>query len=124
VVNSQLRFFSQFVGDIDFANLRLEPAEITAGPCEAWAMKSDELVFGWVVNPGAGVANETFTVSGLRDGVYHVRLYKTWQGRYLDAMTITARNGRLECAIPELRTTDGHASNMGDDVAFRVVRKK
>jgi len=87
-------------------------------------MKSAKLVFGWVVNPGAGVANETFTVSGLPDGAYEVRLYKTWQGRYLDAQTLMARNGRLACTIPELRTTDGHASNMGEDVAFRIVRKQ
>jgi hypothetical protein len=87
-------------------------------------MKSDSLIFGWVVHPGVGVANETFAVSGLRDGAYDVRLYKTWQGRRLDTLTIRARNGRLECAIPELRTTDGHASNMGDDVAFRIVPKK
>ena len=84
-------------------------------------MKSDSLIFGWIVHPGVGVANETFTLCGLRDGAYAVRLYKTWQGRYLETRTITAHNGRLECAIPELITTDGHASNMGDDVAFRIA---
>ena len=51
VVTNQMLYFSRFVADIDFANLELEPAAITAGECDAWAMKSDKLVFGWVVNP-------------------------------------------------------------------------
>jgi hypothetical protein len=123
VVTNQMRNFAQFVRDIDFARLTPEPAQITAGNCDAWAMRSGGFVFGWVVNPRTSVANETFTVSGLKDGDYEVRLYRTWRGRYLDPQTLQCRDGKLTVTIPELRTTGGHASYIGNDVAFKVTPK-
>jgi len=121
VVTSQMLYFSQFVSDIDFANLDLQPAEIAAGECDAWAMKSEKLIFGWVVNPRTSAANESFTISSLPDGQYEVRLYRTWRGRYLDSQTIECRNGKLTCTIPELKTTGGHALHIGNDVAFKIA---
>ena len=121
VVTNQLRYFGQFVADIDFAHPDWQPAEISAGPCDAWAMKSDKVIFGWVVNPRTSVANEAFTISGLQDGSYTVRLYRTWRGRYLDPQTIPCREGKLTVTIPELRTTGGHASHIGNDIAFQIV---
>ena len=121
VVTNQMRYFSQFVADIDFANLEFEPAEITAGDCDAWAMKSDKLIFGWLVNPRTSVANETLAISGLPDGSYDVRLYRTWRGRYLDSQRIESRGGKLTCTIPELKTTGGHALHIGNDIAFKIV---
>jgi hypothetical protein len=123
VVTNQMRNFAQFVRDIDFARLSPEPAQITAGACDAWAMRSGDFVFGWVVNPRTSVANESFTISGLKDGDYEVRLYRTWRGRYLDPQTLQCRDGKLAVTIPELRTTGGHASNIGNDVAFKAAPK-
>ena len=123
VVTGQMRHFAQFVGDIDFARLTPEPAQITAGNCDAWAMKSGNFAFGWVVNPRTSVANESFTISGLKDGDYEARLYRTWRGRYLDPQTLQCRDGKLTVTIPELRTTGGHASYIGNDVAFKVTPK-
>jgi len=123
VVTSQMRHFAQFVGDIDFARLSPEPAEITAGNCDAWAMRSGNFAFGWVVNPRTSVANESFTVSGLKDGDYEVRLYRTWRGRYLDPQTLQCRDGKLTIPIPELRTTGGHAAYIGNDIAFKIVQR-
>jgi hypothetical protein len=74
VVTSQIQYFARFAGDIDFARLTPEPAQIAAGACDAWAMRSGDFVFGWVVNPRTSVANESFTISGLKDGDYDVRL--------------------------------------------------
>jgi len=124
VVTHQMRYFAQFVGDIDFAHLDLQPAEIVGDGCDAWAMKSDKLVFGWVVNPQTSVANESFTISGLSDRDYEVRLYRTWRGRYLEPQTAPCRDGKLTVTIPELRTTQGHASHIGNDVAFKIVPKR
>jgi len=123
VVTNQILNFSRFVSNIDFANLDLEPAKITAGDCDAWAMKSDKLIFGWVVNPRTSVANETFTISDLPEGSYEVRLYRTWRGRFMDSQTIKSQNGKLTCTIPELRTTRGHALHIGNDIAFKIVPK-
>jgi len=123
VVTNQMLNFSRFVSDIDFANLSLEPAEITAGDCDGWAMKSDKIIFGWVVNPRTSVANESFTISGLPDGDYEVRLYRTWRGRYMDRHTVECSAGKLTDTIPELKTTGGHALHIGNDVAFKIIPK-
>ena len=123
VVTNQMLHFSRFISEIDFAELDLEPADITAGNCDAWAMKSDKLIFGWVVNPRISVAKESFTISGLRDGKYELKLFRTWRGRYLDKKTVECHGGRLTCNIPELRTTRGHALHIGNDVAFKIVPK-
>jgi len=113
--------FSRFVSDIDFANLALEPAEITAGDCDAWAMKSNKIIFGWVVNPRTSLANESFTISGLPDGTCELQLYRTWRGRYMDKNTVQCAAGKLTGTIPELKTTEGHALHIGNDVAFKIV---
>ena len=121
VVTNQLLHFSRFVADIDFANLDFEPAKITAEDCDVWAMKSDKLTFGWVVNPRVSVAKESFTLSGLQDGEYEVRLYRTWRGQYMDKQTVQCRAGSLTVSIPELTTTRGHAAHIGNDIAFKIV---
>jgi len=123
VVTSQIRHFANFVSDIDFAHLSLKPANIKAGDCDAWAMKSDRTVFGWVVNPRVSVAKESFTVSGLKDGDYEVRIYHTWRGQYLDAETVHCREGKLTVTVPELTRSQDHASYIGNDVAFKIVPK-
>ncbi|MBN2288580.1 MAG: hypothetical protein JXQ83_04555 [Candidatus Glassbacteria bacterium] len=123
VVTNQMAFFSGFVADIDFAGLELAPAVIAAGGCDAYAMKSDKLIFGWVANPRSGVAGEKFTVSGLPDGEYEVLLYRTWRGRYLDRQAVACNGGRLTVTVPELLTARGHASHTGDDVAFKIYPK-
>jgi hypothetical protein len=124
VVTNQMLYFSQFVSKIDFANENFEPAEITAGDCDAWALRAGEFVIGWVVNPRTSVANESFTVSDLRDGKYDVRLYRTWRGRYMDSQTVECRGGKLTCTIPELKTTRGHAQHIGNDIAFKITPGK
>jgi hypothetical protein len=123
VVTNQLLYFSRFVADIPFADLDLRPAAITAGECDAWAMQSKSMIFGWVVHPRVSVANESFTITGLPDGMYVVRLYRTWRGQYLDPDTTDCREGTLTVKIPELRTRGGHALHIGNDVAFKIVPK-
>ncbi len=121
VLTNQMLYFSRFVADIDFANLTLAPASISAGENDAWAMKSDKLVFGWVVNPRVSLANESFTISGLPDGRYAARLYRTWRGSYLEEQIVECRDGALTVKIPELKTTRGRASHIGHDIAFKMV---
>jgi hypothetical protein len=123
VVTNQMLHFSRFVADIDFAALDFEPARITAADCDAWAMKSDKLIFGWVVNPRLSVAREIFTLSGLPDGEYEVRLYRTWRGEYMDTQKVPCKGADLTVRIPELTATKGHAAHMGNDVAFKIVPK-
>ena len=134
VVTNQMHHFANFVSDIDFSHIKLKPAEIKAGDCDAWALKSDEIIgrhhrktneiiFGWIVNPRISVAKESFTISGLKDGNYEVRIYHTWRGQYLNANTLKCQDGKLTITIPELQRSQDHASYIGNDVAFKIVRK-
>ncbi|HUU29837.1 MAG TPA: DUF5060 domain-containing protein [archaeon] len=124
VVTNQMKFFADFTADIDFANLDLSHAEIKATDgCDAYAMKSDRIVFGWVVNPRESVANVKFTVSGLPDGDYEVELYRTWRGEYLEKHTVACSGGKLTDTVPELLTKGGHANHIGNDVAFKIRPK-
>ncbi|HLA39095.1 MAG TPA: DUF5060 domain-containing protein, partial [Candidatus Glassbacteria bacterium] len=53
VVTNQLHYLARFTADIDFAGWEFIPASVAADQgCDAFAMQSDRLVFGWVVNPG------------------------------------------------------------------------
>ena len=123
VVTSQMLYLRRFVDDIDFAGQEWTPAAITAGACDAFAMKSDAMSFGWIIHTRMTLANESFTLTGLQNGEYEVTLYKTWEGISLDPVTVAASNGSLTVSIPELRTTGGHANQIGYDVAFTAVRK-
>ena len=123
IVTNQLRYLGQFVSDIDLAHLALHPTQVDAGACDAWALKSDRLIFGWMVNPQTSLARESFMISGLKDGDYEVRLYRTWRGLYLEPQTLTCRDGKLTVTIPELQTASSHASNIGHDIAFKIVPK-
>ncbi len=123
VLTGELRAFARFVEDIDFAGADWQPLAVKVSAGDGWAMKSDDLIYGWVVNPTSGMAKEAFTLAGLDDGDYEVRLYRTWAGRYLESVTVSAIKGRLAVAIPELLPQDGHANNIGDDVAFKISSK-
>jgi hypothetical protein len=134
VVTNQMHHFANFVSDIDFSHIKLKPAEIKAGDCDAWALKSDEIIgrhhkktdeiiFGWIVNPRISVAKESFTISGLKDGNYEARIYHTWRGQYLNANTLKCQDGKLTITIPELQRSQDHASYIGNDIAFKIVRK-
>lgn len=122
VLSGQTRAFSQFVRDIDFAKAQWQPAKVEMSTGDGWAMKSDATIFGWVANPMSGVAKESFTITGLADGDYDVRLYTTWTGRYLRRTTATAAEGKLTIAIPEAQARDGHVQSIGDDLAFKLTK--
>jgi hypothetical protein len=123
VVTHQMLHFRRFVSDIDFAHLDPHPTPVEAGSSDAWAMKSDRLIFGWIVNPRTGVANESFSITGVPAGDYQVSLYRTWRGQYLEPVTVPSRDGKLTVTIPELQPKGSHAANIGDDVAFKITPK-
>jgi hypothetical protein len=123
VLTPDVDVFARFVREIDFAGVEWHRAEVAMTTGDGWAMKSDELIFGWVVNPTSGVAKESFTIAGLDDGEYEVRLYRTWAGGYLEPETVKTVDGKLTVSIPELSPAGGHANNIGDDVAFKITKR-
>lgn len=123
VVTRSMLYFSRFVRNINFAASEWKPAALNVSAGDGWAMKGDGMIFGWVVNSLNGVANETFTVPGLDDGEYDVQLYRTWRGEYLPVVAATSAGGALTVKVPELRPVGGRAQNIGDDVAFKIVKR-
>jgi Domain of unknown function (DUF5060) len=124
VVTRTMSNFARFVRDINFAATGLKPIVLKMSAGDGWAVQGEAVTFGWVVNPANGIASESFTVPGLDDGDYDVYLYRTWRGEYMDAIPATSTGGTLTVKVPELRPTrDGRGQNIGDDVAFKLVKK-
>jgi len=123
VVAPSMTYFAAFVRGIDFSGTEWNPAAMTVTNADGWAMQSKRMTFGWAVNPLSGVASETVQIRGFEDGEYDVHLYRTWRGLYLDPMTVTASGGALSFQIPELRPRGQRAQNIGNDVAFKIVKK-
>lgn len=124
VVNNQLTSLRRFTNMIPFAHLTgIEPADIKVQKGDAYAMKSNEVVFGWVVNSDADVAGETVTVSSLRNGKYNLRIFHTWRGAFLEEKEVTVTDGTLSFGPPYMRIRGGQANYIGQDMAFLLEYK-
>ena len=123
VVTGQIHSLARFVSDIDFAGAEWTPIAVQTTAGDAWAMRSDKLIYGWFANPTSSVAKESFTIAGLEPGDYEVRLYRTWRGFYMEPQVVAAVDRKLTIAVPELAHRNGRSQLIGDDVAFKVVRK-
>ncbi len=124
VVTHQLTSISRFVSTIKFSKLTQVTsveAKIAGTGGDAFAMKSDQLVFGWVVNPDSDVAGAKVTVSSLVDGNYNLQLYHTWGGRFFHKQKISVSNGSVKFTIPALKIEDGRGQYVGQDLAFMLV---
>jgi hypothetical protein len=123
VIGPSMLYFSMFVRDIDFTAPVWKPVSLTVSDGDGWAMQSDGMTFGWVANSASGIAGETFTIPGLPGGDYEVHFYRTWRGLYLDPVSVRSSGGTLSVQIPELRNRGGRVQNIGNDVAFKIVKK-
>jgi len=124
VVTDQLRHLRRFTDRIPFSELSgLAPVSASNPGGDAYAMKSDQLIFGWAVNADTDMTGKTITIQGIKNGQYSLRLYKTWSGRFIredgvDRKEITAKNGSVTIDIPIQKIEEGHAHYIGQDIAF------
>jgi hypothetical protein len=81
-------------------------------------MKSNEIIFGWIVNSDSDVAGEKITLSSLRNGKYKLMIYHTWRGVFLEEKEINCSDGTITFGPPYMRITGGHANYIGQDLAF------
>jgi hypothetical protein len=123
VLTRTMLHFSRFVRDINFAGAEWRPLALKVSEGDGWAMQSREMTFGWFVNTPGGAASETIEVPGLEDGEYDVHLYRTWRGEYLSPIGAASAGGTLPVKVPELVARGGRAQHVGDDVAFKIVKK-
>jgi hypothetical protein len=120
IVSAQITSIRRFSADIPFEKLsNLSKAEISVSSGDGFAIKSNEMIFGWVVNPQTDVAGKTVQIKNVGGNKYKLRIYHTWRGQYLDTVAIAASNGSLSFTIPVLHM-DSHANYIGQDIAFII----
>ena len=119
VVSNQLLNIRKFTDNIPFSKLsNLSPISVSIADGDGFAMQSDKLIFGWVVNPQTDVAGDLVKITAAKNGKYKLRLFHTWRGEFINESEITASDNTLSFSIPSLKTKGGHANYIGQDVAF------
>jgi hypothetical protein len=124
IVTDQLLHLRRFTERIPFSGLS-NPAPVRANNPggDAYAMRSDQLIFGWAVNADTDMSGKNITLENMNDGQYNLRLYHTWSGRFIrqdgeEKRLIRAREGKISFDIPVLKIERGHARYIGQDIAF------
>jgi hypothetical protein len=123
ILTSQISSLRKFSDQIPFGRLTdLTPASIKSVKGDAYAIKSNEIIFGWVVNSKTDVAGDNITLSNIINGKYKLRIYHTWRGEFIGEKEIICTNESLTFKIPFMHITDSHASYIGQDVSFILER--
>ena len=121
ILTRQLAGFRRFTDSIPFARLSgIGPAHISVLKGNAYAMKSDQLIFGWVVNSITDVAGERVQMRSIPKGRYKLMIYHTWRGQFIGEEDIRSHDGTLEFGIPRLIGGE-HANYIGQDAAFVLI---
>ena len=85
-------------------------------------MKSNEVIFGWVVNDEKDVAGDKITLSSIKTGKYKLKIFHTWRGQFIDEKELTCTDGSVTFGFPYMKITDSHANYIGKDIAFILQR--
>ena len=119
MITNQIRHFRRFTEEIPFSGLTgLSRAEVTLSDGDAFGMKSDQMVFGWVADTKVDVAGDTVTISSLKRGTYKVKVFHTWRGKFIYEEEIETVKKSVSFVIPVLYIEGSHAGYIGNDVAF------
>jgi len=123
VLTSQITNIKKFTDLIPFAKLTdVSPADIKSVRGDAYAIKSNEIIFGWVVNDEKDVAGDKITLSSIKTGKYKLKIFHTWRGQFIDEKELTCTDGTVTFGFPYLKITDSHANYIGQDIAFILER--
>ena len=125
VVTYDLLNYRRFTDQISWNTLtNLAPLEIENSEGDAYAMSSDQVIFGWAVNADADMTGKTITIPKAGKGKYSLKLYHTWRGRFVqdengnEEQTIESKGKSLSFDIPIQKIKGGHARYVGQDIAF------
>lgn len=119
VVTNQILNLRKFTDQIPFAKLSgLTPVDISIPDGHGYGMKSNEMIFGWVVNPTTDVAGDPIKISSIKNGKYKLKLYHTWRGEFIQEKEVETSDGSLTINLPFLHTQGSHANYTGPDMAF------
>ncbi len=133
IVTAQLRSLSRFAKEIPMAKLsNVSRIDTISGGKHAFAIASDQMTFGWVVNPDSDVTGTTVSLvmkninrpSASYNTTYRIRIYHTWRAAFIYETTAELKDGRLTFSIPVLKEEGGHSNYMGQDAAFILEPRK
>ena len=112
-VSAQYPAFNQFIAGVDFARLTsLAQAEVEVPDAQVYAIKSDQLTFGWITSNFTG---QNLKVSGLRNGAYRLEWWDCTTGSVFSTILATVTDGALSAAI---------APTPQEDLAFKLIPLK
>ncbi len=118
-VTHQLLYFRHFTDEIPFSDLtNLEPVAIGNSDGDAYAMGSDQMIFGWMVNAKTDMANKSITLPDVERGKYRLRIYHTWGGEFIYDEEIESNRKEISFDIPQMKIQGSHAHYVGQDLAF------
>jgi len=119
IVSNQVSSLRRFTDAIPFARLTgLAPFRFDLSDGDGFGMRSNEMIFGWVVNPNTDVAGENIKLTSVKNGRYKLKLYHTWRGQFLQEKEMEVSDGTVTISLPYLHTTGSHANYVGPDMAF------
>lgn len=112
----QIKHLSDFVSDINFANLPYNPIEANTDGSDIFVMDAGDKAFGWARTiSGNNITNAKFTVLKPGDGNYTITWFDTWTGNNVKSEIVKSANGKLELIIPEL-------AGQKPDIAFKISK--
>lgn len=119
IVTNQMHSIARFTRTLPFNKLtNLIRVDSISGGLDAFAMKSDQLIYGWVVNPETDVASVVVNIYHQEAARYRLKIYHTWSGRWIDEKEINVTGDLISFEIPNLKIDGGRAQYVGQDVAF------
>jgi hypothetical protein len=108
-VLERMQMFSRLAPKIDYARSDFRPVDIDVSNADAFAMADTEMAFGWTRDEwGRDISQRSLQIRGLRDSVYSVQWYDTWQGVVVETHIRPCLAGILDDETPLLsqRTQD------------------
>lgn len=128
IITNQIRSLSRFTKEIPFAKLtHVSKIDTISGGHDAFAITSDQMIFGWVADPMTDVTGATISLT-LKNtyrplssyvSKYKVRVYHTWRGAFIyEGEAMVTDGNKLSFTLPVLKPAGGHGNYMGQDAAF------
>ena len=123
VLTSQITNIRKFTNNIPFAGLTgVSPAAIKSSKGDAYAMQSNEMIFGWIVDAVSDVAGDIINLTSVQNGRYKLKIYHTWRGEFIEEKELTITERSVSFGLPFMHNTDSHANYIGQDVSFILER--
>jgi hypothetical protein len=112
----QLKHLSDFVSDIDFANLPYKPVQTDSEGTDIFILDAGDKAFGWArTYLNQSISKTKFTLIEPGNGNYTITWFDTWTGKTLKSEKVNSVKGKLELIVPE-------TENQKKDIAFKISK--